>query len=104
MTQRSAMASPEKDREVANHLRSASREVEQALQVVRACSGYRAKRVERDLGRLLNAMSEVGTMAPKFGGDDPDLLSEEELSLRVRKAREERRQARKQQASTEGEG
>jgi hypothetical protein len=100
-----ALASPEKDRAVALHLRRAAGAVEQALREVKSCEGYRAKRVERDLSRILHAMSEVGSVVPKFGGggDDPDLLSEEERSLRARKAREERRLL-KQAASTEGDG
>lgn len=104
---RATTAPTEEDRRIAVHLEQATRELEEALRIARGArsGGPRARRVERDLGRALHAMSEVSTVGPRYGGEtpDPDQMSEDE---RNRVARERREAARQEalRVSEEGEG
>jgi len=84
------------------HVERATRELEEALRMARgarkANHRTRARSVEKDLGRALYALSEIGTIAPRYGGqDDPDLMTEDE---RTRLSRERREQARQQAMAT----
>lgn len=82
------------DREISLRLDRAAQEVAAALGIARGQSrtagyiGMRARGVERELGRLLQAIESVGSITPRYGYTDPDLVSEEE---RNRSARETRR-------------
>jgi hypothetical protein len=70
------------DKEVQALLEGASRQVAQALGVVRRTSSprLRKRRVERDLGRALAFLGEVGSLEPRFGyEDDVDLQEEVEI-------------------------
>jgi hypothetical protein len=107
---RATTAPSEQDRAIATKIDRATREVEGALRVAREArgQGYRARRVERDLGRALAALHEVGSIAPRYGGgDDPDLITEDERNKLARERREAERVAAQTQLSTyavEGDG
>mgnify|MGYP003639321371 FL=1 len=95
---RTRTASSPQDRQIAGHLDRAARELEHALQAARdggLTGGYRQRRVERELGRVLAAIQEVGSIAPKYGGNDPDYISEDERNKRHRERLAEERAARK---------
>jgi hypothetical protein len=68
---RAHQAPSEQDREIVLHLDRASQEIERALQVAKTASrkegylGVRARRVERDLGRLLRRLHEIGFITPR---------------------------------------
>jgi hypothetical protein len=86
------------------HLDRATRELEAALLVARSArrTSPRARRIERDLGRVLYAMGDVGTIGQRYGsGDDPDLMSEDERNRLAREQREAERLAARDQADTE---
>ena len=93
---RISTAPSEEDRRIALHLTRAVEEVEAAIQVARQVRGRGlGKRVERDLARVLSCLEEVGTIAPRHNGDDPDRISEEQRAKMLREKREQERQAKK---------
>jgi hypothetical protein len=93
MSFRSRTAPSEEDARIAQHIDRAIREVEGAMGVARKAAktaGFRGRRVEREISRVLSALNAVGSVANRFG-DDPDQMPEEE---RVRLWREKREQER----------
>ena len=90
------------------HVERATRELEEALRMARGArkANHRARSVEKDLGRALYALSEIGTIAPRYGGqDDPDLMTEDERSRLSRELREQaRQQAMATASAAPGEG
>lgn len=104
---RATTAPTEEDRRIALHLDRATQELEQALLVARSArhKSRKARRVERDLGRVLTTMESVGSIGNRYGGgDDPDLMSEDERNRLAREQREAERLAAVAAAVEEGEG
>lgn len=104
---RATTAPSELDRAIAQHVDRAVRELESAARLAHSGrrASYRARRVERDLARALSAAQQVGTVAPRFGEDDPDMVSEEERARLAREQREQERKAEREAAVAErGEG
>ena len=91
---RASTAPSDSDRQIAEHLDRAERELESAIAVARQgrpSFGVRARRTERDLGRALGFLQDISTMAPRYSAGDPDSMSEEERNRLARVAREEKR-------------
>ena len=94
---RATTAPSEVDRAIAQRVERATRELEDAARLARGSRGdYRAKRVERDLSRIIGSLRSVGTISPRSGDNDPDQVSEDE---RNRLARERRAQERAEAAA-----
>jgi hypothetical protein len=72
------------------HVQAALREVRRA-RASREIDTRRALRVERDLGRVLAAMSNVGRVGPLRDVSDPDLMPEREREALWREDLERRR-------------
>lgn len=72
---RSTNAKSAEDRAIAARLEKAARELEEALRLANAAkwAGYRSKRVGRDLGRALQAIENVGSLASPYGDPEPEL-------------------------------
>lgn len=95
---RARTAPSEADRDITRHLDEAARHVGLALDTMRqhktARSRGRKRRVEEDLMRVLGAISNVGSLEPRYGGvDDPDLMSEDARAAKQRAERDARRAA-----------
>jgi len=88
-------APSEEDRQIGELLLKARNAVEAAVQVTRQSktAGYRQRRTERDLGRALEALNNVGTIAPRYGANDPDLVSEDDRIRAFRERQEQKRLA-----------
>ena len=85
---RATIAPSDEDRQIAQHLDAAVREVEAALVVARAARKgpvrHRARQTAQELEGLIAGLNGVRTISPRHGMD-PDLLPEEE---RIRLHRE----------------
>lgn len=88
----STAPSPE-DRLIISHLDKATQELEKALRVSEKVGSLRARKVARELGRLLSGLNEVGTIAPRYG-EDPDSISEEKRTELFREKSERERKER----------
>lgn len=72
------------DREIAENLRRAREFVEAAMGIARkGAFDLRRRRVEQDIGHVLSAIDNVGTIAPRWS--DPDLMSEDDHNAAHRK-------------------
>ena len=86
-------APSDSDREIAACMDRAAREIARAHQIARGKArtagylGMRARSVERELGRLLQAAQAVGSITPRYGYDDPDHIPEDERNRAAREAR-----------------
>lgn len=81
----------EDDRLIAEHMRRAMREVQDALSIAKRSRHGRAYDVVRELSRIAAALGSVGTVAPKVT-DDPDLMPEDERTRRWRETRQRKRE------------
>lgn len=100
---RASTAPSEEDRKIALHLTRAVEEVEAAVEVARKVrSQGLARRVERDLAKVLSSLEEVGTIVPRHNADDPDRVSEEQRAKLFREQREKERAAKKAASAATG--
>jgi hypothetical protein len=92
---RAKIAGIDVDRQIADHVTRAQRELEAAVAIARRSrktSGQRARRAERDLGQALRTLDDVSVI----GGsrEDPDGMSEEDRNQHYRERRERERTLR----------